>query len=134
MNLILEKRGSGKRSCLKSKVLAKLLPTIQNLYQITYIFCNTVASISVQPFDTILLVPRETLVLQCICRAQLIIHTTLLPCCLPCNYIRSLLAYCRGYLRINRCTYRMKVLLTISNYSVKNLSNLESSFLIIDTS
>ena len=76
MNLILGKRGSGKRSCLKSKVLAKLLPTIQNIYQITYIFCNTVASISVEPFDTILLVPRETLGLQRICRFQLLIHTT----------------------------------------------------------
>ena len=76
MNLILGKRGSGKRSCLKSKVVAKLLPMIQNLYQITYIFCNTVASISVQPFDTILLVPRETLGLQRICRSQLLIHTT----------------------------------------------------------
>ena len=76
INLILGKRGSGKRIYLKSKSLAKLLPTIQNLYQITYIFCNTVASISVQPFDTNLLVPRETLGLQRICRSQLLIHTT----------------------------------------------------------
>ena len=50
---ILRKTGSGKRSFLKSKGLAKLLARIQRLYQITYIFCNTVASISIQPFDTI---------------------------------------------------------------------------------
>ena len=96
MTFILGKRGSGKRSCLKSKGLTKLLPRIQNLYQITYILCNTVSSISIQTFDTKWLVPWGTLVLQCNCRAQLIIHTTHLPCCLPCNYITSLFAYCRG--------------------------------------
>ena len=95
MTFILGKRGSGKRSCLKSKGLAKLLPRIQNLYQITYIFCNTVQSISIQPFDTNWLAPRETLELQCICRAQLVIHTTDLPCCFPSNYVTSPLAYSR---------------------------------------
>ena len=65
-----------KGSCLTSKGLAKLLPRIQNLYQITYILCNTVSSISNQPFDTNWLAPRGTLWLQCIRRAQLLIHTT----------------------------------------------------------
>ena len=82
MIFILAKTGSGKRGCLTSNGLAKLLPRIQNLYQITYIFCNTVQSISIQPFDTNWLAPRETLRLQCICRAQLFSHTTHLPCCL----------------------------------------------------
>ena len=95
MTFILGKRGSGKRSCLKSKGLAKLLPRIQNLYQITYIFCNTVQSISIQPLDTNWLAPRETLCLQRICRIQLLIHTTHLPCCLPCSYVTSPLAYPR---------------------------------------
>ena len=109
MTFILGKRGSGKRSCLKSKDLPKLLPRIQNLYQITYIFCDTVASISVQPFDTSLLVPRETLGLQRICRSQLLIHTTHLPCSLPWDYVTSLLSYSRQYIRINRWIYCIKV-------------------------
>ena len=95
MIFVLGETGSGKRSCLKSKGLAKLLPRIQNLYQITYIFCNSVASISILPFDTNWLAPRETLGLQCICRAQLLIHTTHLPSSLPCDYLTSLLSYCR---------------------------------------
>ena len=65
-----------KGSCLTSKDLAKLLLRIQKLYPITYIFCNTVSSVSIQPFDTNWLAPRWTLRLQCIWRAQLIIHTT----------------------------------------------------------
>ena len=84
-----------KGSCLTSKGLAKLLPRIQKLYQITYIFCNTVSSVSIQPFYANWLVPWGTPVLQCICRTQLIIHTTHLPCCLPCKFVTSLLAYCR---------------------------------------
>ena len=84
-----------KGSCLTSKGLAKLLPRIQKLYQITYIFCNTVSSVSIQPFYTNWLVPWGTPVLQCICRSQLIIHTTHLPCWSPCKYVTSLLAYCR---------------------------------------
>ena len=95
MIFILVKTGSEKRSWLTSKGLAKLLPKIQNLYQITYIFCCTVQSISIQPFDTNWLAPRETLCLQCICRAQLVIHTTHLPCYLPCNYVTSPLSYYR---------------------------------------
>ena len=73
-----------------------LLPRIQKLYQITYMFCDPLSSVSIQPFDTNLLAQRGTLRLQCICRAQLIIHTTHLPCRLPCNYVTSLSAYCRG--------------------------------------
>ena len=123
-----------KRSCLTSKGLAKLLPRIQNLYQITYIFCNTLPSVSIKPFDIKWLAPRGTLGLQCIYRAQLLIHTTHLPCSLPCNYVTSLLAYCRGQIRINWYRYCIKLLLSIFNSSLKKLSNLESSFLIIDTS
>ena len=96
MIFILGKTGSGKRSCLTSKGLPKPLPRIQNLYQITYIPCNTVSSITVQPFDTKWLAPRGTLGFQCIHRTQLLIHRTHLPCNLPCNYFTSLLAYCRG--------------------------------------
>ena len=105
-----EKQDKGKGSPLTSKGLAKHLPRIQNLYQITYIFCNTVQSISIQPFDTNWLAPRETLGLQCICRAQLLIHTTHLPCSLPCNYVTSLLASSRWYIRINRYTYCIQLL------------------------
>ena len=87
------KQNRWKGSCLTSKGLAKLLPRIQKLYQITYIVCNTVSSVSIQPFYSNWLVPWGTLVLQCICRAQLIIHTTHLPCCLPCKYVTRLLVY-----------------------------------------
>ena len=95
INFVLGKRASGKRSCLKSKGLRKLLARIQNLFQITYIFCNTVQSISILPFHTKCLTPRRTLGQQCIRRAQLLIHTTHLPCSLPRNYVTSLLACCR---------------------------------------
>ena len=71
--------GSQKGSCLTAKGLAKRLPRIQKLYQIKYIFCNTVSSVSIPPFDTNWLAPRGTLGLQCIWRAQPIIHTTHLP-------------------------------------------------------
>ena len=64
---------------LNLKGLAKLLPRIQKLYQIKYIFCNTVSSVSIPPFDTNWLAPRGTLGLQCIGRAQPIIHTRHLP-------------------------------------------------------
>ena len=77
---------------------------------------------------------RGTPGLQCIHRVQLRIHTTHLPCSLPCNYVTSLLAYCRGYIRINKYRYCIKLLLSISNSSVKKLPNLKSSFLIIGTS
>ena len=95
MIFILGKTGSGKTSWLTSKGLSELLPRIQNLYQITYLFCNTVQSISIQLFDTNWLAPRETLRLLYICRAQLLIHTIHLPCCLPCSYVTSPLAYSR---------------------------------------
>ena len=91
-----EKQDQAKGSCLTSKGLVKLLPRIQKLYQISYILCNPLRSFFVQSSDTNLLVPRGTLGLQCICRAQLIIQTTHLHCRLPCNYVTSLLAYCRG--------------------------------------
>ena len=85
-----------KGSCLTSKGLAKLLPRIQKLYQIPSILCNHLWFLFVQSSDTNLLAPRGTLWLQCICRVQLIIQTTHLHCRLPCNYVTSLLAYCRG--------------------------------------
>ena len=95
MIFILVKTGSGKRSWLTSKDLAKLLPRIQNLYQITYLFSNTVQSLSIQLFHTNWLALRETLQLQCICRAQLLINTAHLPCDLPCSYVTRPLAYSR---------------------------------------
>ena len=110
MIFILGKTGSGKTSWLTSKGLSELLPRIQNLYQITYLFCNTVQSISIQLLHTNWLALSETLRLQCICRAQLLIHTTHLPCSLPCNYVTSLLASSRWYIRINRYTYCIQLL------------------------
>ena len=91
-------------------------------------------SISIQLFDTNWLALRETLRIQCICRAKLLIDTTHLPCCLPCSYVTSPLAYSRQQKRINRYTYCIKLFLSIFNSTTKKLSNLESSFLIIDTS
>ena len=85
-----------KRSSLYSKVLAKLSPRTQKLYQITYIFCNRLWSLFIHPFDTYLLAPRETLGLQKICRAQLFILGTRLHCCLLWNYVRSLWTHSRG--------------------------------------
>ena len=84
-----------KRSSLYSKVLAKLSPRTQKLYQITYIFCNPVWSLFIHPFYTNLLAPTQTLELQWICRAQLFIQTIRLHCCLHWNYATSLLAYSR---------------------------------------
>ena len=46
--------------------------------------------------DTNLLERRATFGLQWICRVQLFIQTTRVHCCLPLNYVTSLLAYCRG--------------------------------------
>ena len=77
-------------SCLYSKVLAKPSTRMQNLYQITYIFCNPLWYLLIHPFDTNLLAPRGTLGLQWICRAHLFIQTTCLHCCLPCNYVTGL--------------------------------------------
>ena len=95
-----------KGSCLTSKGLAKHLPRIQKLYQITYIyyvFC----------FHSTLLYqligtnknPRVGVNLQ----SPIIIQTICLHCCLPWNYVTSLLVYSRGKLRINRCIYLIKV-------------------------
>ena len=91
-----EKQDQRKGSCLTSNSLAKILLRMQKLYQITNIFCNTLSSVSIHPVYTNWLAPRETLGLQWICRAQLIIHTTHLPCCLPWNYVTSPLSYSRG--------------------------------------
>ena len=85
-----------KRSSLYSKVLAKLSPRTQKLYQITYIFCNTLSSVSIQPFYTNWLAPTGTLGLQWSCRAQLFIQMIRLHCCWTWNYVTSLLAYSRG--------------------------------------
>ena len=134
MIFILGKTGSRKTSWLTSKVLSEYLLRIQNLYQITYLFCNTVQSISIQLFDTNGLALRETLLLQCICRVQLLIQTIHLPCSLPCSYVTSLLAYSRQLKGINRYTYCIKLFLSIFNSTAKKLSNLESSFLMNDTS
>ena len=49
----LEKQDQGKGSPLTSKGLAKLFPRIQKLYQITYIVCTTLSSVSIQNFYTI---------------------------------------------------------------------------------
>ena len=95
LTFILGKTGSGKTNWLSSKGLSKLLPRKENLYQITYLFCNTVQSISIQLLHTNWLALSETLRLQCICRAQLLIHTTHLPCYLPCSYVTRPLAYSR---------------------------------------
>ena len=129
-----KKQDQEKGSPLTSKGLARLFPRIQKLYQITYIFCTTLSSVSIQHFYTNWFPPRGALGLQCISRAQLIIHITHLPSCFPCHYVTSLLAYCKGQLRINSCIYPIKGLLHIFNYSVKKLSNLQWSFLIIDSS
>ena len=95
MIFILGKTGSGKTSWSTSKALSELSPRIQNLYQITYLFCNTVQSISIQLLHQNWLALSETLCLLCICRAQLLIHTTHLTCYLPCSYVTRPLAYSR---------------------------------------
>ena len=63
--------------------------------QVTYIFCSSLWSLFIHLFDTNLLAPRRILGLQWICRGQLFIQTTHLHCRLLCNYVGSLLAYCR---------------------------------------
>ena len=99
-----------------------------------YIFSVThLWSLFIHSFGTNLLASRGTLKFQWICRAQLFSQKTRLHCCLPCNHVTSLLAYCRVQLRINRCTYCIKVLLSSFNSSVKKFSDLESSFSNIDT-
>ena len=102
-----QNQGTGSR--LTSKGLVKLFLRIQKLYQIPYLLCNPLWSLFVQSSDTNLLVPRGTLGLQCICRAQLFIQMTHLHCRLPCNYIKILLAYCRGQKRITTYIYCIKL-------------------------
>ena len=55
-----------KGSCLTSKGPAKLLARTKKLYQITYMLCNRLSSVSIQPYHTNLLEPRGILVLECI--------------------------------------------------------------------
>ena len=93
--LFRRKQDQGKGSPLTSKGLAKLFPRIQKLYQITYIFCTTLSSLSIQHFYTNWFPARGALGLQCISRVQLIIQRTHLPSCFPCHYVTSLLAYCK---------------------------------------
>ena len=92
----LGKTGSRERKLLTLKGLARLLPRIQNLYQISYILWNPLWYLLVQSSDTNLLAAKETLGLRCICRNQLVIQTTHLNCHLACDYVTSFLAYCRG--------------------------------------
>ena len=96
MIFVLRRPWSSEKKLLISKGLAKLSPRTQKLYQITYIFCNPLWPFFIQPFDTSLLASRRTIGLQWIWRAQLCIQKIRLHCSLPCNYVTSLLAYCRG--------------------------------------
>ena len=86
---------SREKKLLSPKGLAKPLPMIKKLYQITYILCNPLWSPFAQSSDTNLLAQRETRALQCICRVQLTIQMIHLHSHLPCNYVTSLLTYCR---------------------------------------
>ena len=56
----------------------------------------SMSSVSIQPFYTNWLAPTGNFGLQWICWVHLFIETILLHCCLPSNYVTSLLAYCRG--------------------------------------
>ena len=96
MLFILGKIGSRETKLLNFKRSTKTFSQDIKAIWITYIFCNTLSSVSIQPFYTNWLAPTGTLGLQWICRAQLIIHTTHLPCCLPWNYVTSPLSYSRG--------------------------------------
>ena len=49
-----------------------------------------------QPFDIIAMTPRETLGLCCVHIAQLMTPPRSTHYPLPCSYVTSLLAYCRG--------------------------------------
>ena len=90
-----EKQDKGRGSPLTSKGLAKHLPRIQNLYQITYIFCTTLSSVSIQHFILTDSHQEEPLGYSVFAEPNyLFIHH--LYCCLPCNYVTSLLPYCRG--------------------------------------
>ena len=96
MLFVFRKTRSRERKLPNFKRPSKLLLRMQKLYQITYIFCNTLSSVSIHPFYTNWLAPREKLGLEWICRVQIIIHTTHLPFCLPWNYVTSPLTYSRG--------------------------------------
>ena len=56
----------------------------------------SIPSLSIPPFYTNWLAPTGNFGLQWICWVHLFIETILLHCCLPSNYVTSLLAYCRG--------------------------------------
>ena len=96
MIFVFEKTRSRDRKLLNFKRSGKTFTQDSKAISIPYILCNSLWSLFVQSSDTKLLASRGTLGLQCICRAQLIIQTTHQHCCLPCNYVTSLLAYCRG--------------------------------------
>ena len=104
--------GSMERKLLHfKKAQAKILLRMQKLYQTTYIFCNTLWSVLIHPFDTNLLPPRETLGLHCIFRAQLFtwhIYLATLPltwqlCYKPPGILPRQIK--------NRCIYLIKVFL-----------------------
>ena len=90
-----EEQYRGKGNFLNSKGQPKYFFWTQKVCQTTYIFCDLLWLIFIQPFHTNLLARRRILGLQCICRAQLIIQMAHIHYCLPCNYVPSLLAYCR---------------------------------------
>ena len=89
---ILGETRSSERKLLKFKGSSKAFT--QDAKAIS--LCNHLQFFFVQSSDSNLIALRGTLGLQCICRAQLIFQTTHLHCCLPCNYVTSLLAYCKG--------------------------------------
>ena len=83
-------------NCITSKGPAKLLPSTQKLYRITYIFCKALWSVFIQPFDTNLLARKATLTLQLYAQPKQIIQTIHIHFCLPCNHVTNLLAYYGG--------------------------------------
>ena len=85
-----------------------LLPRIQKLYQITYMFSTTRSSVSIKTCYTNWLVTKGTFGVQRICRAHLFIQTTRLHSWLPWYFVRILFAYSRRKLRSNRCTTLLK--------------------------
>ena len=90
-----QKQIKGKEVTKLQKVEQKFYPEYKSYIKL-HIAAVILHHVFIEPFDTNLLSPRRTLGSQCICRAKDIIHTTYLHCPSPCNYVTSLLAYCRG--------------------------------------
>ena len=118
-------------NCITSKGPAKLLPSTQKLYRITYIFCKALWSVFIQPFDTNLLARKATLTLQCICTAQTNYSNntytfllTLQSCYKPLGLLWRVIKNKKVYIPYS----------AISNTWVSRLLNLEWTFLNIDTS